>query len=544
MSVKTQRTKLNEILDHVSESQTVPEMDLKSAEMEDLVENFIDGSKTFEQRKAIRDELCRRDLDLGREAVTNVCRSYEYSNSKDLLAFICFLFESGTLDIFEKLECSRTLQSANHPSVREYWLTILQEFQNQRKEERPSISLYIDTLRFLMDGKFEDRVVDCIKWLCLECPAAFLYRTIVSIYRESTTPHNPDHDPPRVISIEYSHCLYQTFFHSTTDDQYRILSAQYLLNNKIDNVVTEECLLSIASDSSRPHQIRADAADTLVKLGSENAYGRGLDILKELGRDLSQAPSIAANRENVHVFDPSVTEFLLQLGGMKLVTIRKNGSDQIRSFEDVCDLIKLIPQYQASQKEINASLLRIQIDHILYPGSQTLSTIFIRIFQVIEKHENKDLLMERLLQELIDMSGTCSGGHASRLVNVFSGIDGFMLRISWKDQISSNLSGRLTALAKKAQDLETRKKFADQDIVLSDEQLEKIDSDFRDKVLEEMMNDQVENRIHWNRFFRTVIASLIDELRLEFVGSGHLSSDEFELYFREALVFYETGHRE
>lgn len=547
MSSQTQRTQLSGILDLLpgpNISSDPPNIDLTSAEMEEIVEGFADGSKSFEERKKYRDEMCKRDRDMGREAVTNICRSYEYSASKDLLEFICFLFDSGTLDIFEKLECSRTLQEANHPSSRGYWLHILREFQNKTKEERPSTALYIDTLRFLMVGNLDDQVVECIKWLCREFPAPFLYRTIVSIHRESIAPDNPDHDPPRRIPEEYLHCLYRTFFHLVSDDQHRILSSQYLLNNKIDGEVVEQYILSIAKDSSRPYQLRADAADTLTKLGSSAVRAQGFDILKELGRDLTQAPSVGSNRQNVHLFDDSVNEFLLRLGATKLATIQKNGSEQVRTFEDVVDIIHLMPQYQASKKDIvDSALLRIKIDQVIYPGSQMLSTIFLRIFQIIEKHADRELLISRLFEELTDtIDGTCSSGHAARLVNVFSGIDGFMLRISWKDQIASNVAGRLTALAKKAQDEETRKKYFDQGISLSEEQLEKIDSEFREKVLCEMMNPQVEDRIHWMRFSRTIMSSLIEQLKAEFVG--HLTMDEFILYFREAMVFYETGVRE
>lgn len=547
MSGKSQRTQLSGILNSLPEPHTSPELDLKSVELEEIVESFADGSKSFEERKKFRDELCRRDRDLGREAITNICRSYEYSASKDLLAFICFLFDSETLDIFEKMECSRTLQEAKHPSVRDYWIKVLREFQEQNKENRPSISLYIDMLRFLMDGKFEDRVVDCVKWLCRESPAAFLYRTIVSIHRESSSPDNPDQISPRRISEQYQNCLYLTFFYSVSEDQYKILSAQYLLNNNLDKIAVEDCLLLIARDLSRQHQIRADAADTLLKSGSSRVREQCMNVLKELGRDLSQAPSIGSNRENVHLFDESVNEFLSRLGGMKLATINKNDSEQIRSFDDVVDLIRNTPQYQESkesQDAINSSLLRIRIDQVLYPGSQTLSTIFLRIFQTIEQHENKELLTQRLLEELIDMANTCSTGHASRLVNVFSGIDGFLLRVSWKEQIASNVAGRLTALAKVAKDEETRKMYSDQEVHLSDEQLEKIDQTFRAFVLEEMAETSIENRLHWNQFFRGVVGSLIEDMKKEFVESGHVGLDDFVLYFREAIVFYETGIQE
>jgi hypothetical protein len=552
MSLKTTRTQLSEILD---EGQCLPLQPLahfsggqgEQSSSEELVEGFADGSKSFEERKQYRDEMCRRDRDMGREAITNICRSYEFSASKDLLAFICFLFDSGTLDLFEKIECVRTLQEIKHPSVKNYLLAILQEFQNKSVSERPSISLYIDILRFLLDDKLDDQVVDSIKWLCRETPAAFLYRTIVSIHRESTSPDNSEQISPRRISKEYLHCLYELFFYSVSDDKHKILASQYLLINKVDETFVESEILIIAKDSSRPHQIRADAADTLVKLASASGRTQALGILKELGRDLTQAPSIGSNRENVHLFDDSVNEFLLKLGAIKLSTIQKNGSEQVRSFDDIVDIIHLMPQYQesdATQDAINSSLLRIRIDQVLYPGSQTLSTIFLRIFQTIEKHENKDLLLQRLLEELIDMAATCSSGHASRLVNVFSGIDGFILRVSWKEQIASNVAGRLTALAKVAKDEETRKKYLENDISLSDEQLEKIDSEFREKILCEMANTGIENRINWSRFSRTIMSSLIEDLKKEFVESGHLSMDDFVQYFREAMVFYETGIRE
>jgi hypothetical protein len=54
-------------------------------------------------------------------------------------------------------------------------------------------------------------------------------------------------------------------------------------------------------------------------------------------------------------------------------------------------------------------------------------------------------MKNRLLEELIEMSGTCSSGFASRLVNVISGFGDFNITISWKDQIIANFSGRLNA---------------------------------------------------------------------------------------------------
>ena len=140
--------------------------------------------------------------------------------------------------------------------------------------------------------------------------------------------------------------------------------------------------------------------------------------------------------------------------------------------------------------------------------------------------------MQRLIDELIDMADTCSTGHANRLVNTFSGVgmNGLFLRIPWKDQIESNIAGRLTAKARVAIDTDARTEFVKKDIVPSAEELSIIDENFREKVLNEMMNREVENRLNWNRFLRDVMGSLREEMRKEFVEEGHITAQEPLIY--------------
>jgi hypothetical protein len=64
-------------------------------------------------------------------------------------------------------------------------------------------------------------------------------------------------------------------------------------------------------------------------------------------------------------------------------------------------------------------------------------------------------MKKRLLEELEEMSGTCSSGFASRLINVISGFGEFSIRISWGDQIKANLFGRLNAAARRITDQES-----------------------------------------------------------------------------------------
>jgi hypothetical protein len=68
----------------------------------------------------------------------------------------------------------------------------------------------------------------------------------------------------------------------------------------------------------------------------------------------------------------------------------------------------------------------------------------------------EDYTKKRLLEELIDMYGTCSSGFSSRLVNVISGYGDFNLNISWRDQIIANFTGRLNA---RARDISSKEKM-------------------------------------------------------------------------------------
>ena len=58
----------------------------------------------------------------------------------------------------------------------------------------------------------------------------------------------------------------------------------------------------------------------------------------------------------------------------------------------------------------------------------------------------------RLIQELLDMSGTCSSGHIGRLVNCLSGFGDFSIRISWLDQMIGSVTARLNTMITKIKD--------------------------------------------------------------------------------------------
>jgi len=175
-------------------------------------------------------------------------------------------------------------------------------------------------------------------------------------------------------------------------------------------------------------------------------------------------------------------------------------------------------KYEREEK-INTSLNRIYIDRALYSKyTCSLATILLKVWTYIHNHENEEEMKKRLLQELEDMSGTCSSGFASRLINSITGFGDFSLRISWRDQIIANLNGRLNARARQIDDLA-----------------------FQEKVLVEMTINtrDYKSRRHFLKFFRKNLLSIREEMWEEF--REHITDIDYDLYFRQSISQYESG---
>ena len=186
-------------------------------------------------------------------------------------------------------------------------------------------------------------------------------------------------------------------------------------------------------------------------------------------------------------------------------------------------------------------------------------------------------LYTRMLQELEDMSGTCSSGFAARIVNIISGYDNFNIRMSFNDQIIANFTGRLNAAARKItledsifrttkledvvelwllsedrndlrSDIESKleNRLKIRDIVtffLSESREEKIEecvSHFKEAVLNEMSvkSSKHSERRNFSLFFRSHVSFIREELAEEF--KEFVTETDFDLSFRKAIMFYEA----
>lgn len=299
---------------------------------------------------------------------------------------------------------------------------------------------------------------------------------------------------PAGLEIYIDKAMYAFLFWKPNMTFYRILAGQYLLIKS--NSLTEQNrfkieneILSFAKDDKLDYDRRADAADVLLRLGSASMKQHGRDVIKELGKVGGLVRSVFDDAQNVHneEVESSVVEALEFLSNIPLMQVKGSPitfeyvNNQVNEMlkeeresmkldgtgKEYCDhcespiVDKVIIEdhkfcsddcnrYYTRDEKIKLAMNRIYMDRARYSKfASTLVAILLKIWTFIMSHKTaKNELKKRLLEELEEMSGTCSSGFASRMINVLSGYSDYSVRISWEDQISANFSGRLNAAAR------------------------------------------------------------------------------------------------
>jgi len=300
----------------------------------------------------------------------------------------------------------------------------------------------------------------------------------------------------------------------------RILSGQHILQiENIDDYFKNEVvefLLDFASNIHSPEIQAADAADVVLRLGGKIQAAKARDIIINLGRSTvgtkARDSTIYTDSQNVH--NKSINTFANEFIEKMIKASEQSG---LRSFADVHrevgDYVRSVLTDLDDRNKAYRSLNRISIDTATFTKSRiTIAEIFVHVWMRIKNADPEvinDMKM-RMINELVDMSGTCSSGHSARLVNVLSVYDS-TLRISWEDQVKANVSGRMNAYIKNSGD-QMREQIAVGMFEDADNEDRKIAKHFIDEKLEELY------KILYN----------------EFVEEGYLKETEFQRYFTQS----------
>lgn len=321
------------------------------------------------------------------------------------------------------------------------------------------------------------------------------------------------------------------FFMETKNDvRYRILSGQHLLQmadktfSKEDKLDVSAKLLDIARDLINEENIRADAADIILRLGDNQNRVVARKIITDLGYSADgekkrfTPTSIYDNSQNVHnsEIDAHVQSFLTKM--LTPSNDRDHSGNPMKNFREVNHEIttKVRERKDFNPKTRHAiyrTMSRISVDTATFTEYKaTLAEIISHVWSRICSSEfDKDtcaLLENRMFDELSDMSDTCSSGHASRFVNIFSVIDG-SLAISWKDQIQANVKGRMEARMRDCTD-----ETIQMGIAMG--MMEDADKEDRDVYL---------------KFIKESLLEIETELFEEFVEEGYIKDVEFDEHF-------------
>lgn len=276
----------------------------------------------------------------------------------------------------------------------------------------------------------------------------------------------------------------------------RILSAQYLLQIEAEEApILIKDLFSIANDNGHEEDIRADALDVVLRLGDEESKAEAQQLLKSLG---GEDGTLYDDGQNVHneSIQASVNAIILKMHE----EYSKLNIEMRKLHETLSKLIDSSDRPAMDKAKCYKTLDRIYIDTATFTSAKiTLPILLGYVVEEISTDEShRDDLFRRLLDEFIDMSGTCSSGYSSRLVNVLSGYK-YNIEISYEHQLKANVKGRVMAIISKLEE---------------DEQETMMMMEYNDKYL------QIRDRIYKN---------LYEELRSEFVVDGEfMKIEEFD----------------
>lgn len=416
----------------------------KEEENEDAI--ILDLSLDIEKRIKTYENYCKKYGNESLEITYKLASMYSFSGISLLEKYLFDLCFSN-IPTHIKIILAKSLIEGNV----EKGYIVLNNICNNLKDIPTPVK--VDTIKLLLPSdeyktKSLSYLYNILKDQSIDCK--YRYGTIMSIEK---------------INFSYelkSYYLINSCFsflkNSENMTMYRILSGQYLLSNYEKDLEqrdeVENFLLSFASDQELDYNLRADAADVMLSL-AESSTNRDIarNIIIELGSiDGFKPKTIYENAQNVHTenFEKSILEALEYLSSIKVpekITFDIIRGEITKVFDK--EKRKEDKDYDKECKCIELALNRIQYDNVLYSRYNfTLSGVLCHIWCYIKNHEHKEEIMKRLYEELIEMSGTCSTGYISRLINTISGFGDFNYKISWSDQITSIFIAKLNSRAK------------------------------------------------------------------------------------------------
>ena len=340
-------------------------------------------------------------------------------------------------------------------------------------------------------------------------------------------------------AVEWIYCtaieLYWIVFQNCTATDHKVISGTFLLRNEApahikQGVINNFRQLAFQNINNIFHLTQL--ADALIHCGEADLAVIGNDLLARLRQleakilenknlnfyqggngHMNNGKNLVYNdSQNVH--DNNINESAKQA----IIILSKDIHDSKFAHnilnKEPLEVIKYVRQiFPALSNKIIKSLDRIAVDHAYFTKNckLRLRDIFQRVYNRIMNFMEGDMQKEALIRfknELEEMSGLCSTGHMTRLINVLSGFPDDKgglntLKISWESQVSANIYARI----------QTRLK-----------------ADESGELITAMISSNLEERKIYTDFLEKIRGEIYDELLAEnkpYFDNGTSTGDNF-----------------
>ena len=329
-------------------------------------------------------------------------------------------------------------------------------------KEHPFLSLK----KFAMDNSisFEDRI-QCVRYMCF-----IPYKEYVShcVEASKTIIENDKYDiynryfffanNSRNTKLDghVVHELHPYFFTLSKERNYplelTLMSARYIID-QYDYLSDErntvlEYILDVADDKNESIYARSECADILITLGEGNEIIFGEQVIEELG-DLyneNKNKTIYTNAQNAHneTINENTRNIVRALYKDYLKT--KSYNDLVKtSYEDIHKELSTIDNSEENNDKLHSFFYRVMTDPFRFERL-SLSDIVLLVYNKICSFENKNDLMKRLLEEILDCDNSCTTGYFTRIVNTLNGFindKDMCFNINPRDELRSVIFARI-----------------------------------------------------------------------------------------------------
>jgi len=492
------------------ESNNVLKINAKTEEINKLKSRINDLFLDKETWLEHMTQLYTLDKDAAQECISDFCSSYAESPIDSLKNVITWIALSNTFDFLSRCKCVESLWSLKllHQVLKQYM---------QNPSDDINFTMYSDYLVKLFNEKWIP-VGELEKMICFVFSAKFVsWATKYNLWKYLVASTSLANSLKSVCG--------KLLLNSNPLSSYTVLSMQiFTFDNLTLGAILKRC--KSLSDA----KVKADVLDHLLQ------YPATLKGANEMLKDLGEGMKTLDSSQNVHMVSVDIDNWLQHLSTSVLL-----GTSVL---DEILGELREMWKDHTQFEDINSALRRIELDNTVYGKTYfKLAGVLHRVVLKIRGQNDSEVLMERLREELIEMSNTCSTGHLVRLMNVFSGFDeNNFISVDPRVELKSVLHKRVEMwmdVLKTAYDEDFVKVEGRQTLTLrpdfNKEEERKMPEDSEtiyDKILDAWSSG---DEMVFQKYVYAKLPEIREELHKEYVGQKLLDDDAFEETYRTCI---------